>query len=84
MVGVRIAFDVEQAGCESCGRLVRSALAPLGTVENLTIDEQADMASVVLEVTAEPEQSLIDEELANVSAGAGHLYQVRPGSLRAV
>ena len=35
-----------------------------------TIDEQADMAGVVLEVTAEPEQSLIDEELAKVSAGA--------------
>ena len=79
---MRIAFDVEQAGCESCGRLVRSALAPLGTVETLTIDEQADMAYLVLDVTAGPEQSLIDDELAKVSAGAGHLYRVRVDSWR--
>ena len=81
---MKIAFDVEQAGCESCGKLVRAALEPLGVVEELTIDEQADMAGVVRAATAEPDQAAVDEALAQVSAGAGHLYRVRAGSWRAV
>ena len=79
---MRIAFDVEQAGCESCGKLVRAALEPLGAVEELTIDEQADMAGVVLAATAAPDQSAVDAALAGASAGAGHLYRVRAGSWR--
>jgi hypothetical protein len=81
---MKIAFDVEQAGCESCGKLVRSALEPFGAVEELTIDERADMAGVVLAATADPDQSVVDEALAGVSAGAGHLYRVRAGSWRAL
>ena len=81
---MKIAFDVEQAGCESCGKLVRAALEPLGAVEGLTIDEQADMASVVLAATAEPDQTVVDAALAGASAGAGHLYRVRAGSWRAL
>ena len=84
MTAVRVAFDVEQAGCESCGRLITAALTPHGSVETLTIDEQADLAGVVLSVAAVPEQSLIDEELAKVSIDAGHRYRVRPGSWRIV
>ena len=79
---MKIAFDVEQAGCESCGKLVRAALESLGSVEELTIDEQADTASVVLTATAEPDQTAVDEALAGASASAGHLYRVRAGSWR--
>jgi hypothetical protein len=78
---VKIAFDVEQAGCESCGARVRSALAPLGSVESVRIDEEADTARVVLAVpSAATDQAVVDAALAHASAGAGHLYRVRPGS----
>ena len=80
MPAMRVAFEVEQAGCESCGKLVTAALSPHGTVESLAIDEQADVASVVLAVTAEPSRALIDEALARASTGAGHVYRVRDGS----
>ena len=77
---MHVAFDVEQAGCESCGKLVKAALAPHGSVESLAIDEQADVALVVLSVSDEPSQGVIDEALAGASAGAGHVYRVRAGS----
>lgn len=81
---MRIAFDVEQAGCESCGKLVRTALEPLGAVEVLTIDEHADLAGVVLAATAAPVQAVVDEALGEASAGAGHRHRVRAGSWRAL
>jgi heavy-metal-associated domain-containing protein len=80
--GVKFAFVVEQAGCESCGKLVSAALAPLGTVEAIEIDEAADTAVVVLAPAVERNQSAVDEVLAAASSGAGHLYRVRPGSWR--
>jgi hypothetical protein len=79
---VKIAFDVEQAGCESCGKLVRAALEPLGAVEELTIDGGADLARVVLSATAAPDRTAVDAALAGASAGAGHLYRVRADSWR--
>jgi copper chaperone CopZ len=79
---MKVAFDVEQAGCESCARLVSAALAPLGVVESVEIDEAADTASVVLMPTVEHDQSAVDEVLAAASSGAGHLYRVRLGSWR--
>ena len=82
MRAMQIAFEVEQAGCESCGRLVTAALTPYGTVKSLVIDEQADIAAVVLAVSDEPKQGLIDEGLANASGAAGHRYRVRAGSWR--
>jgi hypothetical protein len=78
---VRVAFDVEQAGCESCGRLVGAALAPLGAVDALEIDEAADAASVVFVPSADATQADVDRALAAAS-GAGHLYRVRHGSWR--
>lgn len=82
MLGVRLGFDVEQAGCDSCADRVRGALAPLGAVEAVEIDERADMATVVLESTVEPDRAAVNEALSDASAGAGHLYRVRPGSWR--
>ena len=79
---MKIAFDVEQAGCDSCADRVRDALAPLGVVEAVEVDEGSDTASVVLAPKSEPDQAVVDEALAEASAGAGHLYRVRPGSWR--
>jgi heavy-metal-associated domain-containing protein len=79
---MKVAFDVEQAGCESCGRLVSAALAPLGAVEALEVDEAADTASVVLVPIADADQTAFDDALAAASSGAGHLYRIRPGSWR--
>jgi copper chaperone CopZ len=76
----RISFEVEEAGCESCGKLVRAALREVGTVENLEIDAAADLATVVLAGGAS--RSAVDAALADASAGAGHAYRVRAGSWR--
>ncbi len=79
---MKFGFDVEQAGCDSCAKRVRGALAPLGQVEAVEIDEPADLATVVLTSTFEPSQAAVDQALCQASAGAGHLYRVRPGSWR--
>ena len=73
-------FEVEQAGCEGCAALVRSALEPLATVERIEIDEAADRASVQLRPTGELTEAAVNEALAAVSQGNGHAYRVRPGS----
>ena len=73
-----VSFVVEEAGCESCARLVRSALEPLGAVESVEIDETADVADVRLDGPATEED--VNRALAAVSAGAGHAYRVRAGS----
>ena len=80
MGGVTVVFDVEQAGCESCGRLIRGALSALGAVERLEIDEAADRATVVL--SGEPSREAVDAALLQASADAGHEYRVRAGSWR--
>ena len=79
---MKVSFDVEQAGCQSCAARVRAALTSLGVVEAVEIDESADMASVVLVTqSGEADQVVVDGALAEAS-GAGHLYRVRPGSWR--
>jgi len=75
-----VSFEVEQAGCESCARIIRSALSPLATVERLEIDEEADQARVVLSGDVSP--VAVDAALAEASTGTGHAYSVRAGSWR--
>lgn len=79
---MRVAFTVEQAGCESCGELIGAALSRIGTIESLEIDEAADTAAVVLSGDASRES--VDASLAEASAGAGHAYGVLAGSWRSM
>lgn len=75
---VRVVFDVEEAGCESCGKLIGTALSRVGTVVSIDIDEDADAATVVLSGAAS--RGAVDSALEEASAGAGHAYRVRTGS----
>lgn len=77
---MKIAFEVEQAGCESCGKVIGAALGKVGTVESIEIDETADRAKVVLSGSAG--RDAVDSALAEASAGAGHAYSVQAGSWR--
>ena len=77
---MRVVFDVEQAGCESCGKLISAALSHVGAVESIDIDEDADTATVVL--SDAPSRDAVDTALAKASAGAGHAYRVRTDSWR--
>jgi copper chaperone CopZ len=78
---VTVSFVVTEAGCESCARLVRAALEPLGSVEAVAVDEAADEARVLLAGAASEDD--VNAALERASAGAGHAYRVRPGSWRA-
>jgi hypothetical protein len=49
---MEVTFVVEHAGCASCGERVRAALAPLGTVRDIQIDEGADSAGVRADFSA--------------------------------
>ena len=75
-----VAFAVEQAGCESCGKLIRTALSLVGTVASVEIDEASDTAKVVL--SGDAQRAAVDAALEEVSAGAGHAYRVRADSWR--
>ena len=75
-----IVFEVEQAGCESCAARVHSALEPLGDVDEIIIDEEADSAAVRL--VGRAGEDTVNEALAAASEGSGHVYRVRPGSWR--
>ena len=79
-----VVFEVEQAGCPSCAERVRGALAPLGVVSDVAIDEEADEATVRL--TAEPavDEGDVNRALHEVSAGSGHGHRVKPGSWQLV
>lgn len=77
---VRVSFDVEQAGCESCGERIGAALSDVGAVESVDIDEDADTATVVLSGSAG--RDAIDAALEKASAGAGHAYRVRTDTWR--
>jgi copper chaperone CopZ len=79
---VTVTFDVEQAGCESCGKLISAALSRVGAVERIDIDENADLATVSLSGTAS--EDAVAAALVEASAGAGHEYRVRAGSWRAL
>jgi hypothetical protein len=75
-------FEVEQAGCASCGALVRDAVQEVAEVVDITIDERADLATVRLSARALVDETQIDRLLREASP-AGHSYRVRPGSWRA-
>lgn len=75
-----VSFVVQEAGCESCARLVRAALEPLGTVEAVEIDEAADEATV--RIAGETTEEEVNLALVGASGGVGHAYRVRPGSWR--
>ena len=77
---MNVVFDVEQAGCESCGKLIGAALSRVATVESIDIDEDADTATVVLSGSAG--QGTVDAALEEASTGAGHVYRVRTDSWR--
>ena len=77
-----VVFDVEQAGCESCGKLISAALSHVGTVESIDIDEDSDTATVVLSGSAS--RGVVDAALEEASADAGHAYRVRAHSWRPV
>jgi copper chaperone CopZ len=77
-----VAFDVEQAGCESCGKLIGTALNLVGTVESIEIDEKSDTAKVVL--SGDAQRAAVDAALEEAAAGAGHAYRVRADSWRVV
>jgi hypothetical protein len=76
------AFEVEQAGCESCATRVREALAPLAEVHSVEIQAEEDVASVRLSPDAELSESVVNRVLHEASEGAGHAYRVKPGSWR--
>jgi hypothetical protein len=78
---VEITFEVEQAGCASCGARVRAALEPLLRISTLEIDDSLDAALIRAQAAEQPPVETIDELLAAASDGAGHRYRVRPGSL---
>jgi copper chaperone CopZ len=75
-------LEVEQAGCESCAALVRAALEEVGTVLEVTVDENADLATVLLEALLMPPEGDIDRLLSAVPP-EGHAYRIRPVSWRA-
>ena len=77
-----VRFLVEEAGCDSCAKLVREALEPLGAVDSIEVDEDADVALVRLGAPVAEDD--VNRALAKVSADAGHAYRVRPGSWLAV
>lgn len=74
-----VSFIVEQAGCQSCASKVRQALGPLGRVEEVVIDESADVGVVRLEPSEEVSEERVNALLAKAS-GSGHAYKVRAGS----
>ena len=74
-------FEVEQAGCESCAAVVRDAIEEVATVLDVTVDEDADLATVLLAEGAPVSESQVDALLREASP-EGHAYRVRPGSWR--
>jgi hypothetical protein len=75
-----VEFRVEQAGCASCGSLIREALGEIGRVEYVDVDEVADLAAVRLVPSGEPSADDVDRILRRVSEESGHAYRVQPGS----
>lgn len=77
-----VTFVVQEAGCEHCAALVRTALEPLLRVRDIVIDEAGDSATVRGEIDAPVSQAEIDAALAEVSTGSAHRYRLAPGSWR--
>ena len=80
MTAAQIAFEVEQAGCDTCETRVRAALEPLGLVAEIRIDEEADLANVTFIPAEGVQRASVEAALAGASVGAGHQYRVREGS----
>ena len=74
-----VQFVVEHAGCVSCAALIREALAEVGTVGKVDIDEARDVA-VVRMSAVETSESRVNDVLGAASHGSGHVYRIRPGS----
>ena len=77
-----VRFEVEQAGCESCGSLVREALAPVLAIETLEINQERDVAQVTAQLLDGSSVEAVDRLLAVASEDTGHDYRVGPGSWR--
>jgi copper chaperone CopZ len=75
-----VRFEVERAGCESCASLVREALAPVLTIEELEIDQDRDVARVTAQALDGSSAEAVDRLLAAVSENSGHAYRVGAGS----
>jgi hypothetical protein len=75
-----IHFLVEHAGCGSCAARVKAALTDLLAIEEITVDEAADVAAVRANAPPGLELAAVDAALAEASYGSGHTYRVRPGS----
>jgi hypothetical protein len=80
MTSTRCSFEVLQAGCESCADRIRKALSPLVIVEQITIDEQADTARVLIRAERTIGRATIEEALGRASLGSGHEYRVKRDS----
>lgn len=75
-----VEFEVEEAGCPSCATRVRGALEALGEVSDVTIDEEADEATVRLAAASPLDEDDVNRALREASVGSGHGYRVKPGS----
>jgi copper chaperone CopZ len=75
-----IVFEVEQGGCESCAARIREVLEDVAPVEEVTIDEAADRATVRMAPGAALSEDDAGRLLASASEGTGHAYRVVPGS----
>ena len=80
MPAIKVRFDVEHAGCPACAERVQGALASLATVDELTIDEESDTATVSISTAVSLDESTINAALAEASTGSGHEYRVKSGS----
>jgi cation transport ATPase len=77
---ITVRFDVEHAGCATCAERVQKALAPLATVEQITVDESSDTATVSISTEGPIEDSTVNAALTRASAGSGHDYRVKEDS----
>lgn len=73
-------FVVENVGCPSCAERVQAALMGLGIVDDVTIDEEADIAAVSMRTEDAVDEEAVNLALVTASTGAGHEYRVRAGS----
>jgi copper chaperone CopZ len=82
-VANRIVFEVEQAGCAGCAALIRDVLEEVASVDEVTIDEAADRATVRMAPGAALTEDDAERLLVAASEGTGHAYGVAPGSWQA-
>lgn len=75
-----VTFVVEEAGCDSCASRVRSSLEPLGEVQTIDVDHEADSSTVTVLPVAQLSEQSVNGALRDASAGTSHTYRVKPGS----